>query len=150
MLVILLQDVKKVGKKDQTVNVSDGYAMNFLFPRHLAVQATAKSREILNDQQEAKKEEFEKNKQNALLIAESLKDKEIVVKAKVGKDGKMFGTVSFKTIEEEMLKQHNITIDKRKIVDKDALDSLGFYHLKIELFKGVFGVINVHVIEENK
>ncbi len=150
MKVILLQDVKKLGKKDQTIEVSDGYAQNFLFPRRLAVQATAKSREILSTQQEDARIKEEKAKEAASLLAEKLKDLTVSFTARVGKDGKMFGNVSLKQVEEELLKQHNITIDKRKFIDKGPLDSLGFYHLKIELHRGVVGIINIHITEEGK
>jgi large subunit ribosomal protein L9 len=150
MKVILLQDVKKLGKKDQTVEVSDGYAQNFLFPRRLAVQVTQKSREILSNQQENARLEEEKNRQAAKELAEVLKDKTLVFKVKSGKEGKMFGSVSLKQVEEEMLKQHKITIDKRKFLDKGPLDCLGVHKLKIELFKNVIGVINVHIQEEGK
>lgn len=150
MKVILLQDVKKLGKKDQIIEVSDGYAKNFLFPRHLAVQETQKSREILSNQQENARIAELNAKNEAEKLAEVLKDKTLLFKVKSGKDGKIFGSISLKQIEEEMDKQFSIKIDKRKFVDKGPLDSLGFYHLKIELHKGVIGVINVHLEEEGK
>lgn len=150
MKVILLQDVKKLGKKDQTVEVSDGYAQNFLFPRHLAVQVTQKSREILNTQQENARLLEEENRQKALALAEVLKTKTLIFKVKSGKEGKMFGSVSLKQVEEEMMKQHHISIDKRKFLDKGPLDYLGVHTLKIELFKNVIGVVNVHIQEEGK
>lgn len=150
MKVILLQDVKKLGKKDQTVEVSDGYAQNFLFPRHLAVQVTQKSREILNAQQENARLLEKENRQKALELAELLKTKTLIFKVKSGKEGKMFGSVSLKQVEEEMMKQHHISIDKRKFLDKGPLDCLGVYTLKIELFKNVIGVVNVHIQEEGK
>ena len=150
MKVILLQDVKKLGKKDQIIEVSDGYAKNFLFPRHLAVQETQKSREILSNQQENARIAELNAKNEAEKLAEVLKDKTLLFKVKSGKDGKIFGSISLKQIEEEMDKQFSIKIDKRKFIDKGPLDSLGFYHLKIELHKGVIGVINVHLEEEGK
>lgn len=150
MKVILLQDVKKLGKKDQTVEVSDGYAQNFLFPRHLAVQVTQKSREILNAQQENARLLEKENRQKALELAELLKTKTLIFKVKSGKEGKMFGSVSLKQVEEEMMKQHHISIDKRKFLDKGPLDCLGVHTLKIELFKNVIGVVNVHIQEEGK
>lgn len=150
MKVILLKDVKKLGKKDAIVEVSDGYAANYLFPNHLAVQVTSKSKEILNKQQEDARIAEENAKKAAQELAKKLENIEVLFKAKVGKDGKMFGSVSLKQIEEEMLSQHNIQIDKRKFIDKGPLDSLGIYRLKIELHKGVVGVIKVHIIEEGE
>lgn len=149
MKVILLQDVKKLGKKDQTIEVSDGYAVNFLFPRRLAVQLTAKSKEILGNQQEnARIQEAEAVKE-AQELAKKLEDITVEFRVKA-KDGKMFGTISAKQITDELQKVHNLTIDKRKFIDKVSCDSLGFFKLKIELHKGVIAEINVHIAEEGK
>ena len=147
MEVILLADVKNVGKKDQTVNVSDGFAHNFLFKRHLAVPVSKKSVEILGIQQENARIAEENKKNDALKLVETLKDITLELDAKVGKDSKLFGSISLKQIEEELKAKHNITIDKRKFIDKGPLDSLGFYKLKIELYKGVVGEIKVHIQE---
>lgn len=149
MKVILLKDVKKLGKKDAIVNVSDGYAANYLFPNHLAVPVTERSKEILNKQQEDARIAEENAKKSAQELAKKLENIEVVFSAKVGKDGKMFGSISLKQVEEEMLAQHNIQIDKRKFLDKGPLDALGIYRLRIELHKGVVGTIKVH-IEEGK
>lgn len=150
MKVILLADVKKVGKKDQTVEVSDGYATNFLFPRHLAVQVTKKSVEVLADQKEAARQLDEANRKAAQELAAKLKNITIEFKVKTGKEGKLFGNISTKQIEDELLKQFNITIDKKKFIDKGPLNCLGFHHLKIELYKGVVGEINVHLASEGE
>ena len=150
MKVILLKDVKKLGKKDQIVEVSDGYASNYLFPNRLAVQVSQKSKEILNKQQLDARIAEENAKKAAQELADKLKSLEVTFPVKVGKDGKMFGNVSFKQIEEAMMSQHKIQIDKRKFLDKGSLDRLGYYRLNIELHKGVIGVINVHIVEEGK
>ena len=147
MEVILLADVKNVGKKNQTVNVSDGYANNFLFKKHLAVPVSKKSVEILETQQENARIAEENKKKEAIKLVDVLKNVTLEFDAKVGKDSRLFGSISLKQIEEELKNKHNIEIDKRKFIDKGPLDSLGFYKLKIELYKGVVGEVNVHIIE---
>lgn len=147
MEVILLVDVKKVGKKNQTVKVSDGYANNFLLKQKLAVPVSKKSVEILEEQKETARINEENNKKDAQALAERLKDITLEFTAKVGKDSKLFGSISLKQVEEEMKKQFNITIDKRKFIDKGPLDMLGIYNLRIELYKGVIGEIKVHIGE---
>ena len=147
MEVILLVDVKKVGKKNQTVKVSDGYAINFLLKQKLAVPVSKKSVEILEEQKETARINEENNKKDAQALAERLKDITLEFTAKVGKDSKLFGSISLKQVEEEMKKQFNITIDKRKFIDKGPLDMLGIYKLRIELYKGVIGEIKVHIGE---
>ena len=150
MKVILLADVKKLGKKDQTIEVSDGYAVNFLFPRHLAVQVTKKSVEVLENQQEARRENDAKMKAEAEQLAKKLDDITLVFKVKTGREGKLFGAISLKQVAEELQKQFNIEIDKRKFVDKGPLDELGFHHLGVELYKGVIGKVHVQVLGEEK
>ena len=146
MEVILLADVKNVGKKNQTVNVSDGYANNFLFKKKLAVPVSKKSVEILEEQKENARLNELRLKEEAEKIAEALKGVALEFSAKVGKDSKLFGSVSLKQVEEELKAKHNIVIDKRKFIDKGPLDTLGTYNLRIELYKGVIGVIKVHII----
>ena len=150
MKVILLKDVKKLGKKDAIVNVSDGYAANYLFPNKLAVAVSDKSKEILAKQQEDARIAEENAKNEASQLAKKLEGVEVLFTAKVGKDGKMFGSISLKQIEEAALSQHGIQIDKRKFIDKGPLDSLGIYRLRIELHKGVVGTVKVHIVEEGK
>lgn len=147
MQVILLKDVKNVGKKDQIVNVSDGYATNFLFKNRLAVPVSKRSVEVLENQQENARQIEAQKKADAEKLAEKLKGITLEFSLSVGKDSRPFGSISLKQVEEELLKKHNLTIDKRKFVDKKNLDSLGFYALKIELYKGVFGEVKVHIVE---
>lgn len=150
MKVILLKDVKKLGKKDQTIEVSDGYANNYLFPNRLAVQVTKTSSQILANQKEKEKQLFEEGQTNAREVAKRLEDITLEFTLKSGTNGRCFGNITFKQIEEALLSQYQIQIDKRKFIDKGPLDTFGFYKLKIELFKGVYGVINVHLGEEKK
>jgi len=150
MKVILLQNVKNVGKKDQTVEVSDGYAVNFLFPRRLAVQVTKKSVEVLENQQEEARENEAKAKAEAQELAKRLEGITLEFKVKTGKEGKIFGAISLKQVADELEKQHKIAVDKRKFVDKGPLDVLGYWDLRVELHKGVIGKVKVHLIGEEK
>ena len=150
MKVILLKDVKKLGKKDQTIEVSDGYAANYLIPNKLAVQASKKSNEILANQKAEEKRIFDENTAKARSLAEILDKITLEFTLKAGNGGRCFGNVSLKQIEEKLLAAHKITVDKRKFIDKGPCDTFGTYHLKIELFKGVVGVIHVHIKEEGK
>ncbi|MFI3285008.1 MAG: 50S ribosomal protein L9 [Erysipelotrichaceae bacterium] len=146
MKVILLTDVKKVGKKGEIKEVSDGYARNFLINKKLAVQATSGSLDVLkkqNDQEDARQHEL-KNQAEALKA--ELETKEFTFKVKSGKEGRVFGSVSTKQIAEEMAKA-GYKIDKRKILDTQPVQSLGYTNVRIELYKGVIGQIRVHLIE---
>lgn len=145
MEVILLVDVKNVGKKNQTVNVSDGYANNFLLKKKLAVPVSKKSVEILANQQENARIAEENAKKEAMEQTKVLEDITLEFTAKVGKDNKLFGSISLKQVEEELKAKHNIIIDKRKFLDKGPLDMLGTYRLRIELHKGIVGEIKVHI-----
>ncbi len=148
MRVILLQDVRNVGKKDQIVEVSDGYANNFLMPKKLAVLYTDRSIEILNSQKENRAKAVAEEKQKAEELALKLKDITVEFMAKVSKDGRMFGTISPKQIEGELKTKYNIVIDKRKFIDHYPVNAIGYTRLRIELYKDVIGVVNVHVSEE--
>ncbi len=148
MKVILLQDVKGVGKKSEIVNVKDGYAANFLIPRNLAVAYSQTSLEILNQQKADEKEQIRIATENAKALAEKLKTITVEFTANCGADGRMFGTISTKQIELELKNKFNIDIDKRKIISKTVVDRLGYTKLQIELYKGVVGEINVHVSEK--
>ena len=150
MKVILLQDVKNVGKKGQTIEVSDGYANNFLLPRRLGVNATKRSMEILDKQKEDARLLDERLRKEAEALKERLKTITLEFTVKSGKDGKLFGSVSSKQIIEALKKQYNITIDKKKFVDKETVNTLGITILKNELYKGVVAEIKVHVSEETK
>lgn len=148
MQVILLQDVRGVGKKGQTVDVSDGYGNNFLLPRRLAVLATKRSREILDNQIEAKKQEEANKKKEAEKLVVRLKDIILEFQATPGKDGRMFGSISSKQVCEAMKERHGILLDKRKFVEKDTVNVFGITTMKIELYKGVIGTFKVHVSEK--
>ncbi|MCQ2815152.1 MAG: 50S ribosomal protein L9 [Bacilli bacterium] len=150
MEVILLSDVKGVGKKNQTVKVSDGYANNFLLPRKLAVPSSKKSQEILENQKENARIADENARKEATLLAKKLETITCEFSLKGGNAGRTFGSISLKQIEDQLETKFGITVDKRKFLDKGPLDSFGFYKLKIDLYKGVIGEINVHIVEEGK
>ena len=145
MKVILKQDVKKVGKKGDIVNVADGYARNFLIARGLAVPETKKSLEILGEQK-AKDEMLQKQMaQEARELAKKLEGMVFEFPVKSGAEGKVFGSVSTKQITETLQKQ-GIVIDKRKILDKEPIQSLGVTKVRVELFKDVIGTLNVKLV----
>lgn len=152
MKIILLSDVKGVGKKGDTVNVSDGYASNYLIPRKLAVISTPNNQATLTKENAAEKARQISLKKEAEELAKRLEHINVEFSAKVGSDGRMFGTISPKEIEEGMKKQWGIAIDKRKFLDKYPANALGYTRLRIELYKGsegqVIGTVNVHISEE--
>ncbi len=147
MKVIMLADVKGIGKKGQTVEVKDGYASNYLIPHRLAVKLTEKSKEVLDKQNQDAAEKFAQDKKNAEELAKKLESTVVEFTANTGADGKMFGNISPKQIEEKLKAEFGITIDKRKFIDKIPVDRIGYTKLRIELFKGVEGVVTVHVSE---
>jgi len=152
MKIILLKDVKGVGKKGETKEVSDGYARNFLIPRKLAVMSTSLSQAQLAKDNANEAAHQKQLKAEAEKLARRLENINVEFKAKVGSDGRMFGTVSPKEIEEGLKKQWDISIDKRKFIDKTPANAIGYTRLRIELYKGsegtVVGTINVHISEE--
>lgn len=147
MKVILLSDVKKVGKKGAIIEVSDGYGANYLIPNKLAVKATKTSMDIKQKQDNDEEARQVQLKQAAIILKDKLEKLTLELKAKTGKDGKMFGAISSKQIVEEYKKQFDIELDKRKFVDNHNISSLGYTKLKIELYKNVIATIIVHVSE---
>ena len=148
MKVILLSDVKNVGKKGDIKEVADGYARNFLLRGKLAVEATKTSLEILGKQNEDAKQKLDAQKASAEELKGEIEKLTLVFKIKAGKDGRVFGTISTKQITEELSKKYEIKIDKRKFVDTDNLSSLGYHNIRVELFKGVIATVKVQLVEE--
>ena len=148
MKVILLKDVKGIGKKDQIVTVKDGYGSNYLIPNGLAVMHSQKSVEILGQQKADAAEQVRLATLKAQEVAKQLEGITLEFEAACGADSRMFGSISTKQIEQELKNKYSIEIDKRKFIDKTAVDRLGYTKLKIELYKGVFGTVNVHVSEK--
>lgn len=148
MKVILLSDVKNLGKKGDIVKVADGYGRNFLIRQHLAVEATKKSMEILDEQKLQESLEEKQLEANAEAIKERLAKLTLEFKVKTGKDGRVFGSVSTKQIAEQLLQKHDIKIDKRKVIDSAPVTAMGYTDVKIDLYKNkVIGVIRVHLSE---
>ena len=147
MKVILLKDVKNVGKKDQEVEVANGYAANYLFPNKLAVALTKTGRHIRDEELKRKQEEEAEKVSQAQALVGQLQSITLEFTAKSSGDGRMIGTISTKQIVEALKEHHHIVVDKRKFIDHYLVNAFGFTRLKIELHKGVVGVINVHVSE---
>ena len=148
MKVILQQDVKGQGKKGQMVEVSEGYARNFLLPRKIAVPATADAINTMNLKEKAKKAEEARLKAEAEAIAEKLKECQVKLTAKAGAGGKLFGAVTTKEISEGLQKQYGIDVPKQKLVLDEPIKSFGSYQVKAKLGFEVTGTVYVSVFEE--
>lgn len=148
MKIILLQDIKGVGKKDEVINASDGYARNFLFPKKLAVEANAENMSKLNNKKEANNYRKDLEKQEAQEIAKKLKGILLKMKVKAGENGKIFGGVTAKEISENLKTQYNMEIDKKKVDLKELIKTLGSFQVNIKLYEGVVGTLKLEVISE--
>lgn len=148
MKVVLLADVKGQGKKGQVVNVSDGYARNFLFPKNLATVADNKIMNEIKGKEEAKARQIELDKQAARDTAEKLKTVVVKIKAQAGADGRIYGSVTSKEIAETLKLQHGIEIDRRKITLQDSIKAFGTYNPEVKLYPEIAGKINVVVTEK--
>lgn len=145
MKVILTQDIKGQGKKGQLVEVSDGYARNFLLPKGLAKEATSQNLNVMHGQQEAEAYRKQMALEEAQALAEKLKSVSVAVKAKAGENGKLFGSVTSKEVTEELLKQYHIKLDKKKLVLPDGIKTLGTTDVEVKLHPGVTGIVKVVV-----
>ena len=145
MKVILCADVKGQGKKDQIVDVSDGYARNFLFPKKLAIPADAKGINEAKNKEASKQHKIDVERQNAMDIAEKLKSIKLIFEYAAGPDKKLYGSVTAKDIADALQKKHNIIIDKRKITLNVPIKSFGTFSADVKLFTDVIGKINVEV-----
>ncbi len=147
MKVILLQDVKSLGKKGDIVEVSDGYARNKILPGKLGVEANNKNLNDLKLQKKNEEKVAQENLDDAKALAEKLADKIVTVKIKAGEGGRTFGSVSSKEIAAELKAQTGIEIDKKKLIVKDALKALGNYEIQVKLHPKVTGQFVVKVTE---
>ena len=148
MKVILKADIKGVGKKDQVINASDGYARNILFPKNLAVEANAENMSKLKAKQDSNAFKKSQEKEEAQKIADKLSKILMKVQVKAGENGKIFGGVSSKEIAENLEKQYNIKVDKKKIDLKETIKTLGMFTIEIKLYEGVVGKLKIDVISK--
>lgn len=148
MKVILKADIKGVGKKDEVINASDGYARNFLFPKSLAVEANNENMGKLKAKQDSARFQKEQEKEEALKVAEKLSKISLQIKVKSGENGKIFGGVSAKEIAQELESIYKIKVDKKKIDLKETIKTLGSRTVDIKLFEGVIGKLKVNVISQ--
>ena len=147
MRVILKQDIKGVGKKDEIINASDGYARNFLFPKGLAIEANSQNIANLKAKQDSNAYRKDQEKQEAMKQAEHIKKIMLTIPVKAGENGKIFGGVSSKEIAELLQKTHNITVDKKKIDLKETIKELGIKTVEIKLYEGVIAKLKINVIK---
>ncbi len=147
MKVLLLADVKGKGKKDQIINVSDGYARNFLFPKKLAVEADAKAMSDAKNKEDARLFKIEQDKAAARELAGKLEAVTVKIKASAGADGRLYGSITTSDVAEELKKQHNLEVDRRKITVDGAIKTFGSYTLDVKLYPEIHGKINLVVCE---
>jgi large subunit ribosomal protein L9 len=148
MKVILTKDVKGQGKKGDVVNVSDGYARNYLFPNKLAIEASNKNLNEVKAKKAADARRKEEELEQAKLLAKKISGVEVLVRAKSGDQGKLFGSITSKDIADAALKQHKLKIDRKKIVLTEPIKSLGSFSLEVKVYPDVSASLNVKVIEE--
>jgi large subunit ribosomal protein L9 len=146
--VILKQDVKGLGKKEDMINASDGYARNFLIPRGLAVEASATNINVMNTKKDAEKSKKDRELAHAKALADKVREVVVVIKTKAGENGKLFGSITSKDISEKLKSEFNLDIDKKKITLPDAIKSLGTIEIDIKLYPEVSTKLTVKVVHE--
>ena len=147
MKIILLQDEKKLGKKGDIIEASDGYARNYILPKKIGVEATPKNMNDLKLQKANDARMAQEQLDAAKELAQVLSDKQVVVKIKAGEGGRAFGSVSTKEIASALKEQHDLEIDKKKIQLPEALKNFGSYEVSIKLHPQVTGKLTVKVVE---
>ena len=148
MKVILLQDVRGQGKKGEMINVSDGYARNFLFPRKLAQEATADNVNTMRMNDKAKQEKEQRAREEAAALSAKLRDMTLTVYAKGGGAGRLFGSVTSQEISDALKAQEGMDLDRRKIVIEDPIKTVGLYTVKVKLGFGIDAPLKVDVKEQ--
>lgn len=146
MIVILLKDIKGTGKAGDVVKVKDGYARNLLIPQGLAEPATEGNMKSLEKARALQEEKYNKDKEEALLMKEKLALAVVVITTKGGEGGRLFGSITSMDIQEELKKQHNILIDKKKMLLEAPIKQVGEYEIPVKLFPEVTGSLYVKVV----
>ncbi|MFV9568765.1 50S ribosomal protein L9 [Thermoanaerobacter mathranii] len=147
MKVILVKDVKNIGKAGEIVNVSDGYGRNYLLPRGLAIEATESNIKVLNEKKKAEEKKRQQELEEAKKLAQDLSNISLVLKVKAGENGKLFGSVTSKDVE-KALKEKGFDIDKKKISFDESIKTTGTYYVDIKLYQGVTAKVKVDVVAE--
>ncbi|SFG90105.1 large subunit ribosomal protein L9 [Desulfotomaculum arcticum] len=148
MQLILLDDVKKLGKKGDVINVAEGYARNFLIPRGLAVEATGGKLKNLEMQKRAVNEQKKQAEDKARELGSKIEGLKIVISTRVGEAGKLFGAISNKDIADALQNNHGLVVDKKKIILKNPIKALGEYPVVLKLHPAVQAQITVNVVAE--
>ena len=146
MKVILLSDIKGVGKKDQVIEASDGYARNYLFPKKLALEANTENMSKLKSRQNSNQFRKDTEKKQAEEIAKKLKGIMLKIKVRAGENGKIFGGVTSKEISDGLKRDYNIDIDKKKILLNETIKTIGTFTIDIKLYECVIGKLKIDVI----
>lgn len=145
MKVILKQDIKDLGKKDTLVDVSDGYARNYLIPRKLCVEASVSNMNDMKNKQQSEATKKQRELEQAKALAAKLNDQKIVIKAKAGESGKLFGAISNKDIAEHIKSSLNLIIDKKKILLDEPIKAIGQFEIEARIYHGVIAKFNVSI-----
>lgn len=148
MKVILLENVKGVGKKDEIISANDGYARNFLLPKKLAVEANNQNLSKLKSKQEASEHKKMTEKQEAEDLAKKIEKIILKIQVKAGENGKIFGGVTSKEIAEQLQSKHNFKVDKKKIDLKETIKQTGIFNIDLKLYEGVNAKLKIHIIGE--
>ncbi len=147
MKVVLLQDVKSIGKKGELKEVSDGYARNFLLPRKLAKEANAQAMNELKNAEAAKEYKVKTETEQAQKNAQAISGKTVKIYAKAGQGGKLFGSVTARELAEEISRQFGVQVDKRKIVLENEIKAYGTYSFEVKFYNGITASLSVAVCE---
>ena len=148
MKVILLDNVKGVGKKDEIINANDGYARNFLFPRKLAVEANNENLSRLKSKLDSNEHKKMTEKAEAQELSKKLEKITLKIFVKAGENGKIFGGVTAKELSEQLKSQYNFKIDKKKFELKETIKTIGIFTVTVKLYEGIVGKIKVEIVGE--
>ena len=148
MKIILLKDVKGLGKEGDLIDAKDGYARNFLFPKNLAVEATPGNRKKWEKRKNIQKAKEKEEEKEALKLKEKIEGLNVEIKGKAGEGGRLFGSITSKDISDVLMKEHNVKIDRRKIELKDNIKTLGTTQVEIRVYPEISASLKVKVVEE--